>query len=299
VEHLREVGDQGLLCDSLGWLSLPLAISGRFEEGQRVAAEAVELATRLGHTAGEIIARRGFQANSVPLTGDLAGLEAALRKDLSLCLGIRSPWASQSHGWLSIALAMRGETAEALAHAEEALAAEPESAWSGLAWVSLVFCRMHEGNAEEVRGLLAAGLPALEESTPAGAYLRVSIAGEAAARLGLRDVCTELYPALAAMTDRFVMRPFDWALTERVAGMAAACAGEHEAAVRHLELALEQARSLPNLVDEHQVLHQYGELLLQRGDERGRGLLEQALTGYRSLGLPLLARQVEDLLHSA
>jgi tetratricopeptide (TPR) repeat protein len=299
VEHLRSVGDNGLLCDALGWLSLPLAITGSFQEGLRTAEEAVELATRMGHTAGEIIARRGFLANQVPLEGDLVALEAALRKDLALCLSIRSPWASQSHGWLSIALAMRGELDEALVHAQEALTEEPESAWSGLAWVSQLFCRMHGGDDDEVRRLLAEERPVPDASAPAGVFLQVSIAGEAAARLGLSDLCEELYPALAGMTERLVMRPFDWALTERVAGMAAACAGKEDEALRHLERALEQARSLPSRIDEPQVLHQYGELLLKRGDDRAPALLERALEGYRALGMPLLVRQVEALLASA
>jgi tetratricopeptide (TPR) repeat protein len=299
VEHLRGLGDHGLLCDALGWLSLPLAITGSFQEGLRVAEEAVELATRMGHAAGEIIGRRGALANQVPLVADLAALEAALRKDLELCLGIRSPWASQSHAWLSICLTMRGELDEALVHAQESLATEPDSAWSGLAWVSLLFCRMHAGDDDEVRRMLAEELPVPDDATPAGAFLRVSIAGEAAARLGLRDLCEQLYPALADMTGRLVMRPFDWALTERVAGMAAACAGRDDEAVRHFERALAQARSLPSLIDEPQVLHQFGLLLLDRGDERAPALLEQALEGYRRLGMPRLAHQVEARLASA
>jgi hypothetical protein len=81
--------------------------------------------------------------------------------------------------------------------------------------------------------------------------------------------------------------------------MAAACAGLEDEAVRHFERALEQARTLPSRVDEPQVLHRYGDLLLRRGDDRARALLEQALTGYRALGTPLLAREVEALLTSA
>jgi tetratricopeptide (TPR) repeat protein len=299
VEHLRGVGDHGLLCDALAWLSIPLAISGRFEDGLAVAEEALELAMRLGHTAGEIIARRGVLANQTSLTGDLVALESGLRKDLALCLGIHSPWASQSHGWLAIGLAMRGEQDEALAHAEEALATEPASAWSGLAWVSLMYCRMVAGDDDQVRALLAEELPTLDGSAPAGAYLQVSIASEAAARLGLRDRCEQLYPAAVATTDRMVMRPFDWTLTERVAGMVAACAGMEDEAVRHFERALEQARSLPSVVDEPHVLHRYGELLLRRGDQRARGLLTEALACSRALGMELLAREVEVLLTSA
>jgi hypothetical protein len=103
------------------------------------------------------------------------------------------------------------------------------------------------------------------------------------------DLCGELYPVLADMADRLLMRPFDWALTQRVAGMAAASAGMWEQAEAHFETALRQAVELPNRLDDPQVRHRYGEALLARGraedQARAQALLDEAREGYERLGM--------------
>jgi hypothetical protein len=305
VEHLRGAGEPWSLVDALGWLSLPLGGVGSFEEGLRAAEESLDLATRLGHVAGEIIARRGIVVNRTPVDGDLESLERALRKDLELTTSIQSPWASQSRAWLAVATTMRGSPQEGLEQARQAVTTEPESAWSGIAWTGLLFNRLHAGDGDDARRLLEESTPALLEfdvAAPAGAHVRVSMAGEAAAVLGLKDLCVALYPSLAAITERLLMRPFDWALTQRVAGMAAGCAGQVEQSIAHFEVALQQAASLPNRIDEPQVKHRYGEMLLSAGGpaaaDRAHGLLDEALAGYRALRMPLHEAAVEGLLAS-
>jgi tetratricopeptide (TPR) repeat protein len=299
VEHLRRSGDLSLLLDALGWLSLPLATEGLYDEGLAVAQESLELASRVGHLSGELIARRGIAANHTAITGDLAALEAALRKDLELCTSIHSPWGAQSHAWLSFVLTMRGDPETALAHAQEALASEPESAWSGLAWSSLLYSRMHGGDDDETRRLLAEGLPTVDDHTPSGTHLRLSLAAEAAARTGLADLCRELYPTVADMAQRMLMRSFDWGMGERVAGMVAACAGDEDAAEQHFRRALDQVTTFGNRVDTPHVHQAYGELLRRRGDQGAREHLELALAGFRQLGMPSLVLQVEGLLTSS
>jgi hypothetical protein len=85
------------------------------------------------------------------------------------------------------------------------------------------------------------------------------------------------------------MRPFDWGLMERVAGMAAAAAGMWEQAEAHFETALSQVATLPNRLDEPLLRHRYGAALVQRGrpedKARGEALLDQAREGYGRLGM--------------
>jgi tetratricopeptide (TPR) repeat protein len=280
------------LVDALGWASLPLGSAGRFDEGTAFAEEALELALRLGHVSGEIIARRGVLLNGVPVAADLEVLEQCLLKDLELCTSIRSPWVSQTHAWLAFVTTFRGRFEEGLSHAEQAATIEPDSAWSGRAWGSRLSNRSHAGDRDEVRRMLAEAanwLPGIGVDAPCGSLLRLSVAAEAAAVAGVSDLCGELYPVLADMADRLLMRPFDWALTQRVAGMAAASAGMWEQAEAHFETALRQAVELPNRLDDPQVRHRYGEALLARGraedQARAQALLDEAREGYERLGM--------------
>lgn len=96
------------------------------------------------------------------------------------------------------------------------------------------------------------------------------------------------------------IRPFDWALTERVAGMAAAAAGLWDEAESHFTEALAQAEKLPNVLDEPQVRHRYGKMLLDRGRtedrDRAREMVSSALERYRRMGMPIHAAMAEELL---
>jgi tetratricopeptide (TPR) repeat protein len=303
VQHLRRAGDLWTLTDALAWVAFPMGMDGRLVEGAEAADEALDLAVRLGHVGGEIIARRGALLNEVPRAGDLDALERALRKDLELCLSIRSPWSSQSHAWLSFVATLQGRYDEGLALAEESMAIEPESSWSGIGWASRLANRAHAGDHAEVRRMVdeqEEALRALGSPATMGAMIMQSVAGESAAVAGLADVCAELYPALADHPDQFAFRPFDWALTHRVAGMAAAGAGRWDDAEQHLREALAQAESLPNLLEVPRVRHAYGEMLLRRGAPADRGraheLLGAARDGYRAMGMPVRAHAVEEQL---
>ncbi|HUR14441.1 MAG TPA: AAA family ATPase [Mycobacteriales bacterium] len=302
VEHLRRAGDVWSLTDALAWQAFPLGTGARFVEGAAVADEALDLALRLGHVGGEIMARRGALLNALPRTGDLDALERGLRKDVELCLAIRSPWSSQSHAWLSFVATLRGRLEEGLALAEESIAMEPESAWSGIGWSSRLANRANAGDHGEVRRMLsdqAETLRSVGEPVTMGLTIMLSVAGEAAAAAGLGDVCAELYPALARHPETLAIRPFDWALTHRVAGVAAAGAGRFEDAEQHLRQALAQAESFPNLLELPRVQHAYGELLLDHRTSAGGSaheLLRAARDGYRSLGLLAHAASVEQRL---
>jgi hypothetical protein len=133
--------------------------------------------------------------------------------------------------------------------------------------------------------------------------MMVSVAGEACAAASLSELAATLYPLLAGHTQRLAIRPFDCALTQRIAGMAAACSGQWAAAEAHFIEAQSQAERFPNLLDEPHVRHWYGKMLLDRGApedrDRGRELLTAAIEGYRRIGVPVRARMAEELLAEA
>jgi class 3 adenylate cyclase/tetratricopeptide (TPR) repeat protein len=303
VAHLRNVGDLWTLCDALGWLSFPLAAGGALDEAAAVAQEGLELALRVGHVGGEIIARRGtLMAHAAK--GDLDLLERGIQRDLELCLAIGSPWSAQSYAWLSLHETRHGRLDLGLARAEQAAAVEPLSAWSGIALASLISNRAAAGDVARVRELLAAHdeqLRRAEDDPSMGPLLLLLHAAEAAATVGLIEACAELYPRVAGQPERIAVRPFDWALTHRVAGTVAAAAGLWDAAEHHLREARTQVDALPNALDAPYVAQAHGRLLLERGRaddrDRARQLLGDAREGFLRLGLTSAAGQVQDLLH--
>ena len=304
VEHLRTARDGLTLIDALAWLSYPVACNGGFEEAEQLGDEAIDLSLKLGHRAGEILARRAVALVRGTRSGDLREIEPAIRHDLDLCLSLDSPWSSMSHAWLCNVLTQRGDVEEALAHADESIRIEPMSAWSGLGWASRLANRAYSGDRDEVQAMLAAKVDELRELTapPAamGGRHMLMTSGEAAALLDLPDVATALYPAIMGQVDTVVMSAFDYVTSQRVAGMVAAAIGEWDRADEHLRLALEQARNLPNRVDEPMVRYAQAKMLLDRGDAADRTtaeeLLRTALAGCRENGAKGREQLVAKLL---
>ncbi len=303
VTHLRASNDLYLMADALAWFSFPLGSAGSFAEGAAAAHEALELALKSGHIAGELMARRGILINETVPSGDLAAAEEAARKDLALCLSLDSPWSSQSYAWIAVVLTLRGQLDEALEMAERSEASEPASAWTGVAWTCKLMNRAYAGDAEAVETILREQIGALRsipDPPSSGQLQMVTAAAEACAMFGMRDWCADLYPAIAAHAELVPLRPFDCALLQRIAGMAAAGAGDFERAARHFETAMTQAAAFGDVVDAPQVQHFYAEMLLERGNsgdrERARALCTAAVDDYRRLGIQARAAKAEELL---
>ncbi len=303
VAYLRETNDLFSLADSLAWLSLPLATLGLLAESASAAHEALDLSLKAGHIAAEVLARRGIMLSETLPNGDLAAQEAAVRKDLELCLSMDSPWSAQSYAWIGVVLSLRGELDEGLEMAEQAALLEPVSAWSGVAWASRLLNRSYAGDADAVDAMVRNQfqlLGSLPDPLPFGQLDMLNVAAEAYAVLDRREWCAEFYPRLAADAELAPIRPFDCALLQRVAGMAAACAQDWERAETHFETALAQAAAFPDVVDEPQVRHFYAQMLIDRGHpedrDRARELCTAALDGYRRIGVPVRAAMAEALL---
>jgi hypothetical protein len=300
VEHLRKAGDMWTLVDGLSWLSFPLGFGGYPDEGRAVAQEALDLAQKLGHVGGEILARRGITLTDATTDPDMERIERQIQKDLELCESIQSPWSSQSHAWLGMSATKRGNFEEGLRYADEAIRIEPTSAWSGVGWTSRLVNRAYAGDVDVCATMVEeklAFLKSLGDPTPMGAFLMLTGAAEACAVLGMNQTAAELYPHVAERVHLMPTRPFDWGLTERFAGMAAAAAGLWEEAERHHLAALRQVDELPNRLDAPQVDYWYGRMLIDRGNpndrDRALQLIESAQSKAAALGLPVLARAEE------
>lgn len=114
---------------------------------------------------------------------------------------------------------------------------------------------------------------------------------EGQAVLGRRDAAAALYPAVVEILDReIVLRPLDLRLVEALAALAAAGGGDWAAAERHLAVAHQQAKALPNRREQPDLDRFEAIVLTWRGGagdlRRARVLLDQAAAGYAALGMP-------------
>ncbi|HEV3365650.1 MAG TPA: hypothetical protein VG795_16220, partial [Acidimicrobiia bacterium] len=86
-------------------------------------------------------------------------------------------------------------------------------------------------------------------------------------------------------------------LVERVAGIAAAAAGDWENAEWHYSTALTQAENLPHVLEKLHTRRWYARMLLDRSGPGDKGkatqLFGEAREGYRRLGMPRHEAMVE------
>ena len=78
--------------------------------------------------------------------------------------------------------------------------------------------------------------------------------------------------------------------TQTIAGIAAAAARQWQAAEEHFQIALQQAESLPNVLEQAEIKRFHAMMLIDRaatGDrEKAKTLLNQALESYERIGMP-------------
>jgi hypothetical protein len=148
---------------------------------------------------------------------------------------------------------------------------------------------------------VAEWLPTPGRVNAIGQWNLAVLGAEAAGLVGDGERAHRLYPlVLQALGTGTLLRQYDGALIHRAAGMAAAAAGMDEAAQGHFEEALRQAQELPQLMERPQVRHWYGPFLLDLGGSgdrgRARALLEEAVAGYHSIGMPRHEAMARELL---
>jgi tetratricopeptide (TPR) repeat protein len=300
VAHLERANSLWSLCDAYGWLSLALHFSGSPQEAIAVANEGNELAVRLGHVGAQILLGRGGSIG--PTTrGDLDSYERFARHDLELCESIRSPWIAQSYTWMAMVAEHRGRIDEALAWHDRAVPLEPASAFTGFTLGSRLINRAYASAVGEFRDRLAEAEEAITGRTEplqigAGSVWVYGAMG--AAVLGLGEEADRLYPYVAARAEEAWVLSFGCHLSQRVAGMAAAAAERWDEAESHFVRALEQIQKTPHRLDEPQVKHWYGKMLIDSGRDRARArdLLAGAVDDYIRIGMPMHAAMAEQLL---
>ena len=122
--------------------------------------------------------------------------------------------------------------------------------------------------------------------------------------IGERALAGELYPLVRELlaTGAVALWPI-WRLAQTIAGIAAAGAGQWEAAEDHFRIAMQQAESLPQLLEQAEIRRFHAMMLMDRaatGDrKKARALLDRAAEIYTSIGMPRHIQMIKALRNRA
>jgi len=176
----------------------------------------------------------------------------------------------------------------------EALTAEPHGSFARLGTAMLLRLAAYSGNRDQVLELVEqtrSHLPILGKVNSIGRWSLLMITVESLAMVNEQGRTAELYPLVRELLKcGVVCMLLTCRFPETIAGIAAAEAGDWDAAETHFGTALRQAIELPHQLEEAEVRRFHAMMLLQRdrpGDrDRAREMLIQALESYRRIGMP-------------
>ena len=119
--------------------------------------------------------------------------------------------------------------------------------------------------------------------------------------LGEQAKAGQLYPLARELvgTGAIVLWP-NFRFSQTIAGIAASAARQWEAAEDHFQIALQQAESFPNLLEQAEIRRFHSMMLIDRaapGDrEKAQTLLRETMETYMQIGMPRHIEMTQTLL---
>jgi hypothetical protein len=137
-----------------------------------------------------------------------------------------------------------------------------------------------------------------------GSWTMLASVIEGLTMLGERARTAGLYPLARELLDSGAVTI--WTIsrfTQTVAGMAATAAEEWESAEDHFQTAMQQAKSVPNYLEQAEIRRFHAMMLMDRAApadrEKAQGLLSEALEAYVHIGMPRHIEMTRTLLARA
>ena len=273
-----------------------LLFLGRLEDAMRIADELEPLARKIGQAYSVALClttRAWAEFGKAP---DLAKLETCLRQVEES--GRRAPyafWDVLSESQLSLLDFFRGNWAGALSHAEAACRAEPGSSIQG--YGAAIFFRQlaYDGDRAGAFAILdekRKWLPLSGQPNTRGSWVMLAPVIEGLVILGEQAQAGQLYPLARELVGTGAVALFPiFRLTHTVAGVAATAARRWADAEEHFQIALQQAGSFPQILEEAEIRRFHAMMLMERGTpadrKRVRRMLTIALETYATIGMPL------------
>ena len=144
-------------------------------------------------------------------------------------------------------------------------------------------------------------LPRVGKPNTAGSWFMLSLVIEGLVMLGEQSRAAQLYPLARELIDTgaVVLWPI-FRFTHTIAGVAAAAAHQWETAEDHFQIAMQQAESFPNFLEQTERRRFHAMMLMDRaaaGDrEKAQMLLSEALEAYTHIGMPRHIELTQALL---
>jgi tetratricopeptide (TPR) repeat protein len=318
--RLRETATDGLLSKQPDGSDLPpwlfvlqlltlhqvLLYLGLPEEALRIADELEPLARKIGQSLSVgfcLGARALIDFSKAP---DLAKLEAGFQR---VRQSDREPSFAHLEVVPEVQLGLvdffRGNWTSALLHAQASRRLELGSCMEGLG-VGMIFQQLtYAGDRNGALAILdekRALLPRSGQTNTAGSWLMLTLVIEGLAILGEHSQAGQLYPLVCELigTGPVVLWPI-FRFTQTIAGVAAAAARQWDAAEEHFQIAMQQAESFPNRLEQTEIRRFHAMMLIDRaapGDlERAQMLLREALESYTQIGMPRHIEMARALLN--
>jgi class 3 adenylate cyclase/tetratricopeptide (TPR) repeat protein len=275
---------------------------GSREQAARLADKTLGLAERLGHHGAAFMVlsdRIRFAA----MLGDLPQVEALGPQIVDIGERGGLPWRYLGHLYLGLAAHRRGNAERAEAQLRNAVQLEPLGAFAGQSAAVLARHLANYGRAEEVIDLFESArskLPSLDRVNGIGSWSCLLNFVEAFYLCGLNEEAAALSPLVEGVLEldkRWIS--FDGRLAVTRAGLVAAAACRWEEAERHFGAAREIAKEMRNRLELADLDRLEAGMLLDRGGkgdhERAAEMLHQALSAYRTFGMPAYAAEAERL----
>jgi tetratricopeptide (TPR) repeat protein len=316
--RLREAAADGFRCEQLAGLETSprqrvlalrvlhqtLLYLGRPDEALRIADELEPLARKIGDifSVTRCLSTRAWaEFGKAP---DLANLETGLEQVSDRPLEYSGFWEAVFRAQLSQLAFFRGDWAGARLPAEASSRFEVGSVVEGIG-VGTLFCQMaYAGDRDRALTILdqkRSLMPRGGRPNAVGSWWMLALVIEGLMMLGDQSQAAQLYPLAGELVDTGAVTL--WGIsrfTQTIAGIAAGSGGQWDAAEDHFQIALHQAESFPNLLEQAEIRRFHAMMLVDRaaqGDrKKANALLNEALESYERIGMPRHIEMTRTLL---
>ncbi len=284
-----------------------LLFLGRSEEALRIADELEPLAGKIGQSISIAVCARARAWIEFGQTAELAKLETSLGQLLKSHRKSHPVLEVFSETSLSLVDYIRGNWTGALLHALASCGSEPESGTEGVGSGTLFRQLAYAGDRDGAFAILdqkRSWLPHSGQDNIRSSWFMLALVIEGLAMLGEQAQAAELYPLVSDLleTGAVALWPIH-RFTRTIAGIAAAAARQWEAAEDHFQIALQQAETFPDRLEQTEIRRFHAMMLIDRaapGDrDKAQTLLNEALLTYTQIGMPRHIEMTQALLARA
>jgi tetratricopeptide (TPR) repeat protein len=291
------------LVADVGWIA-PIV---DFYLGAQVADDEMSRAEALAEQVGQgapLGLLRMVRSFLMAERGDLAGAEHAVRQNAEFNRAVGNRWGFFATQFAALLATLQGRFDEARMDIAEAVRNEPTSYYRRHSAATAFWILAHSSPGEAAQHWRTLGItpPDTRAINPLGAWASVWPAVLGLAILGRRDEAAAFSTAAAAIVETgIVYIPGSAAVgaAETIAGIAAGCAREWDAAEANFHAAIARAERKPMPLESSNARIWLADMLRHRdrpGDrERARALCDEAAVRAAGIGAVLYERQAREI----